>query len=1017
LNAKAPQVNNGSTSENINALGSQIVREIVIPALTREVNEGKNFAQLRQVFYSLILATWYKKKIKDSILNKVYSNRKRIMGLSPTRGQVPPTRGHVAEAPIGDRNVSRAPASVRQEDPSRLPSNEGLNVEATQRNEPNDVEHIYQQYLKAFKKGVYNYIKEDSVIARSPQGDEAISERTTIPRKYFSGGVTAFINTVMTVVNRHTADSALIAELSQKPQSLMDIVGDMAMISQTPKVSAGRVMTQGHSKVRARKNLLPPVLQAIHGKRVWDKSGRELRIEVLPMRILNPVYDKYTFVIRVNALERPRHVTWRLYGMSSEILFGEKYGGPKTVGIMELTYQSFRGIPDITRKNTDFWPVAGLGVYPAVIKLLADACPLGTKIHLFNVKEEKTLKLYREDKSVMDGPISRPFKENGFELESISGPIIFEINLIKRNGPAPTKTILSREDKHLGGIDMNPAQKGRPEVSRPTKLGASIEGMDEAMLTELSQEDAAAAFEQIKARLRSKPHPVVLIVDDDRTERDLLKANISQRNPNIVFVEAVDGVQALEIIQKRKDEIDLTLSDNDMPRMNGRELFEELHRKSINIDFVLRSGRLEENKNYEGGFFERSKSTDIEQFMDDFIPDAAMLGEKFKSKQEYLYRPFGKTGLIFNLLGFGGAWTSRRWPPWRIDFPDKPKLRWVRPNREEVFKVYEEAFRLLSNKDGIVLLDSAPAYDDGEVEGGSNEQLVGDFLKAHPDLYKRAFITTKDGEDFVKPVAPGEMPRGNLFHTPLHLKEGLKRSAQRLGGRIDLLWIHFASREVLGDKAYMNAFKETREHHEYGIKYLGASFQTVDDLERAYDYQRNELMQMDAIQMKASVLYGTRPEIINDIHERGIAIFINSIGREALTNKFDVSSGRDFRGSYLKVAADPRVSMILIGSHEHTAATLNYFIQEAITLPDSAMMSTLARNSKILTTPTTRKLEKGGIDLNPAQMSMQVKKDGQDFKFNFNGTEIDAAQVTGATFTIRTMTPVTNLQEILGISR
>jgi hypothetical protein len=59
--------------------------------------------------------------------------------------------------------------------------------------------------------------------------------------------------------------------------------------------------------------------------------------------------------------------------------------------------------------------------------------------------------------------------------------------------------------------------------------------------------------------------------------------------------------------------------------------------------------------------------------------------------------------------------------------------------------------------------------------------------------------------------------------------------------------------------------------------------------------------------------------------------------------------------------------------------------------------------------------QKGGIDLNPAQMNMGVKKEGQDFKFNFNGTEIDAAQVTGATFTIRTMTPVTNLPQILGV--
>jgi hypothetical protein len=60
-------------------------------------------------------------------------------------------------------------------------------------------------------------------------------------------------------------------------------------------------------------------------------------------------------------------------------------------------------------------------------------------------------------------------------------------------------------------------------------------------------------------------------------------------------------------------------------------------------------------------------------------------------------------------------------------------------------------------------------------------------------------------------------------------------------------------------------------------------------------------------------------------------------------------------------------------------------------------------------------VQKGGIDLNPAQMSMKVKKDGLDFKFDLNGTEIDAAQVTGATFTINQMTPVTDLVAVLGI--
>ena len=114
---------------DINKLGSDIVREIVIPELTKEVNENKNFAQLRQVYNSLILATWYKKKIKDSILSQVYADKNKVAG---------------------------------------------VNID-----DPQEKEKIYQQYLSAFKKGVYNYIKEES--------DPVTQE--TVPRKYFSGGV------------------------------------------------------------------------------------------------------------------------------------------------------------------------------------------------------------------------------------------------------------------------------------------------------------------------------------------------------------------------------------------------------------------------------------------------------------------------------------------------------------------------------------------------------------------------------------------------------------------------------------------------------------------------------------------------------------------------------------------------------------------------------------------------------------------------------------------------------------
>jgi len=135
-----------------NQLGSDIVRQIVIPELTHEVNYGANFAQLRQVYNSLILATWYKKKIKDSILQQVYADRNKIKGLSSLNSSV------------------------------------------------GDPQYIYQQYLKAFKKGVFNYIKEDI--------DPATHQ--SVPRKYFSGGWTALgTRSLMQMANESQAMVAI----------------------------------------------------------------------------------------------------------------------------------------------------------------------------------------------------------------------------------------------------------------------------------------------------------------------------------------------------------------------------------------------------------------------------------------------------------------------------------------------------------------------------------------------------------------------------------------------------------------------------------------------------------------------------------------------------------------------------------------------------------------------------------------------------------------------------------------
>jgi hypothetical protein len=112
-------------------LASDMVRDVIIPVIEKEVNEGENFAQVRQIYQSMILATWFKKALKDSLLGQVYADSGKVAGI------------------------------------------EG--------NDPKAKERIYAQYLEAYKTGVFNYIKEE----------QDILTQEVLPRKYFSGGMVA----------------------------------------------------------------------------------------------------------------------------------------------------------------------------------------------------------------------------------------------------------------------------------------------------------------------------------------------------------------------------------------------------------------------------------------------------------------------------------------------------------------------------------------------------------------------------------------------------------------------------------------------------------------------------------------------------------------------------------------------------------------------------------------------------------------------------------------------------------
>ncbi|MCK5342319.1 MAG: hypothetical protein KAR20_02880 [Candidatus Heimdallarchaeota archaeon] len=149
----------------------EIVREIIIPKIEHEVNYGKTFANLRQIYNSMILAVWYKRALKDSLLGKVYVNKEKVYGIE-----------------LDDSNI---------------------NLE------------IYDQYVESFKKGVFNFIKDEY--------DSDLQE--IIPRKYFSGGAIS-----PTDENVTSGDFSTLAKEAAKENTLRTVIAEMDAISRSGSV-------------------------------------------------------------------------------------------------------------------------------------------------------------------------------------------------------------------------------------------------------------------------------------------------------------------------------------------------------------------------------------------------------------------------------------------------------------------------------------------------------------------------------------------------------------------------------------------------------------------------------------------------------------------------------------------------------------------------------------------------------------------------------------------------------------
>lgn len=152
--------NNNNSAYGDGDISRQVMREVILPKIEDDINNGENFAVLRQIYNAMILAVWFKQSFKDSFY-----------------------AGYIDQEKVNGIDV----------------------VDAAEK------EKIFNLYVEAFNKGMYDYTKKEV--------DPATNRR--LKRHYHSGGFSGQKDFVETQEGDGQLSSCLENNPINNPQNLV----------------------------------------------------------------------------------------------------------------------------------------------------------------------------------------------------------------------------------------------------------------------------------------------------------------------------------------------------------------------------------------------------------------------------------------------------------------------------------------------------------------------------------------------------------------------------------------------------------------------------------------------------------------------------------------------------------------------------------------------------------------------------------------------------------------------------